>query len=241
MRWSAKAILSPSFRLNPMSVETTVLPLRGMRAMIADKMLKSLHESAQLTHHARCDASVLLAKKQRFADQGDKVSVEDLLIHTLVAVLQRHNAINDTVVDNTIHLAQSVDLNIAIALPDNLLVAPAIFGAHKLTVLQLRAARQDLAARAKSNKLSVKEMTGGTFTISNLGLSRVEQFTPILNTPQIGILGVGCMQETAVRVDDNLVWKPYMGLSLTFDHRAIDGAPAADFLTDLCQTIESLE
>lgn len=218
-----------------------VLPLRGMRAMIADKMQKSLHESAQLTHHARCDASALLAKKRALADQGDKVSVEDLLMHTLVAVLQRHAVINGTVVDKAIHQANSIDLSLAIALPGNLLVAPAIFNAHQLDVVQLRAARQDLASRARANRLSVKEMTGGTFTLSNLGLSRVEHFTPILNTPQIGILGVGCMRETAVRVDNDLVWRSYMGLSLTFDHRAIDGGPAADFLTDLCETIEGLE
>jgi pyruvate dehydrogenase E2 component (dihydrolipoamide acetyltransferase) len=81
-------------------------------------------------------------------------------------------------------------------------------------------------------------MTGGTFTISNLGLSRVEQFTPILNTPQIGILGVGRIVETAVRGDGGVEFRPFTGLSLTFDHRAIDGAPAADVLSDLCDEVE---
>ena len=96
-------------------------------------------------------------------------------------------------------------------------------------------------ARARANTLTVPEMTGGSFTISNLGLSRVEQFTPILNTPQIGILGVGRIVETAVPGEDGVVFRPFAGLSLTFDHRAVDGAPAADFLSDLCTEIESFE
>ncbi len=223
-----------------MSDDGTVVPLRGVRGMVADKMVKSLHEAAQLTHHATCDASGLLAIKQALADGGDKVSVEDLLIHTLVTVLKHHHGINGILTDREIHLSPQVHLSIAIALPDNLLVAPAIFNADQLSILELAAARHDLTARARTNKLTVKEMTGGTFTLSNLGTTRVEQFTPILNTPQIGILGVGCMVDKPVRKPDGLAWKPYMGLSLTFDHRAIDGAPAAQFLSDLCETIEAL-
>ncbi|WP_026744597.1 2-oxo acid dehydrogenase subunit E2 [Leucothrix mucor] len=218
----------------------TVVPLRGVRAMISDKMVRSLQEAAQLTHHASCDVSGLLAQKEVFAARGDKVSIEDLLMHQVVSVLRKHPDINGTVADKAIHLSDAVDLCVAIALPGNLLVAPSIFGAEQMDVLQLRAARQDLSARAKTNKLSVTEMTGGSFTISNLGLTRVEQFTPILNTPQIGILGIGCIREVAVRSGDNMLWKPMMGLSLTFDHRAIDGGPAAAFLSDLCHSIEAL-
>ena len=218
-----------------------VVPLRGIRGMIAHKMVKSLREAAQLTHHATCDASALLAKKKAMEDLGSKASVEDLLMHTLITVLGRHAEINGVVADKEIHLSEEVHLSVAMALPGNLLVAPAIFNADRMDVLQLRAARQDLAGRAKANKLSVTEMTGGTFTISNLGLTRVEQFTPILNTPQIGILGVGCIREKPVRTDEGLAWKPCIGLSLTFDHRAIDGAPAAEFLSDLCETIERMK
>lgn len=216
-----------------------VVPLRGVRAMIADKMLASLQGAAQLTHHARADMTALLAAKARFRDEGLSLSVEDLLIGAVVQTLGRHPDINGTVKDRTITLSKSVDLGVAIALPGNLLAAPAIFGADRMTLPDLRAARRDLAERARINKLSVAEMTGGTFTVSNLGLTRVEQFTPILNTPQIGILGIGRVVETAVFEEGGLVWRPYAGLSLTFDHRAIDGAPAADFLTDLCQTVES--
>ena len=218
--------------------EDRVIPLRGARAMIADKMMSSLQGTAQLTHHARADMSALLAAKARFKAEGITLSVEDLLMGVVVQTLGRHPDINGTLKDRSITLSKSVDLGVAIALPGNLLAAPAIFGADKMTLTELRAARRDLAERAKTNKLTVAEMTGGTFTVSNLGLTRVDQFTPILNTPQIGILGIGRVVETAARDGDGVVWRPFAGLSLTFDHRAIDGAPAAEFLTDLCQRVE---
>lgn len=224
-----------------LDTENRVVPLRGARAMIADKMLSSLQGAAQLTHHARADMGAMLAAKARFKDAGVALSVEDLLMGAVVQTLGRHPDINGTLKERAITLSSSVDLGVAIALPGNLLAAPAIFGADKMTLPELRAARRDLAERAKTNKLTVAEMTGGTFTVSNLGLSRVEQFTPILNTPQIAILGIGRVVETAVRDGDGIAWRSYTGLSLTFDHRAIDGAPAADFLTDLCHTIEAFQ
>lgn len=220
----------------------TSIPLRGIRGMIADKMQKSLQESAQLTHHASCDMSALQAKKQALTEIGEKVSVEDLIIYALVKTLQTHPYMNGVLKDRTIELSKAIHLSIAIALDNNLLVAPALFDTQDKTVQQLRAGRKDLAERAKSNKLTVTEMTGGTFTISNLGLSRVQYFTPILNTPQMAILGIGQITQTAQpAADGSVLWKPMMGLSLTFDHRAIDGAPAAQFLSDLCNTIETFD
>lgn len=223
---------------NAATAEVRVVPLRGARGMIADKMSASLKEAAQLTHHARVDMTALLAAKAQFKEQGISLSVEDLLMGAVVRTLRNHPDINGRVEGRDVHLPVTVDLGVAIALPGNLLAAPAIFGAGDMDLQELRAARQDVIQRARTNKLTVPEMTGGTFTISNLGLSRVEQFTPIINTPQIAILGIGRTVETPERDGENLVWKPYAGLSLTFDHRAIDGAPAADFLTDLCKVIE---
>lgn len=219
--------------------DVTVVPLRGIRGMIADKMVKSLSEAAQLTHHASADATQLMAARAKLAEQGIKVSVEDLLMAVTIRMLKSHPDLNGRVEGREVHLSSAVDLSVAIALPGNLLVAPAIFGADALDLPGLRAARQDLAARAKVNKLSVAEMTGGSFCISNLGLTRVEHFTPILNTPQIGILGIGRMHDRPMReADGSIGLRPFIGLSLTFDHRAIDGAPAADALTTLCRDIE---
>lgn len=116
-----------------------------------------------------------------------------------------------------------------------------MFGADAMDVTELRAARQDLAARAKVNKLTVTGMTGGTFTVSNLGLTRVEHFTPIINAVQICILGIGRFTDRTVRgADGGVELRPHVGLSLTFDHRALDGAPAGDLLTSICEEIEGM-
>lgn len=221
----------------PATDDQTIV-LRGMRGMIADKMSQSLATAAQLTHHATADATALLARKASLAEAGCRVSVEDLIMEAIVRTLEQHPEINGTVKEREIRLTQRIDLGIAIALDGGLLVAPAIFDCNGRDATSLRQARQDLAQRARDGKLSVKEMTGGTFTVSNLGLSRVEQFTPIINTPQIAILGVGCLQQRVVAIDERFESRPFMGLSLTFDHRAIDGAPAADVLSTLCGIIE---
>ena len=224
-----------------MSDGIRTVPLKGVRGMIADAMVKSLATAAQLTHHGSADASALMAEKARLSEAGTKVSVEDLLMLSVVRALKKVPDANGKVVNREVHLQDAVDLSVAIALPDNLLVAPAIFGADKMDVTELRAARQDLAERAKTNKLTVTEMTGGTFTISNLGLTRVEHFTPILNQGQICILGIGRMVERAVRAaDGGIELCPHVGLSLTFDHRALDGAPAGELLTAICEEVEGL-
>lgn len=216
-----------------------IVPLRGVRGMIADNMRKSLSEAAQLTHHADCDATPLFENKARLAEQGVKVSIEDLIAHAVVAVLNRHPDLNGRVENKEITFSAKTHLSMAMALPGNLLVAPAIFNADEMSLLDRAEARRELLSRAKAGKLSVAEMTGGTFTVSNLGLSRVRHFTPIVNVPQIAILGIGQTKAMPWVMDDgNIAVRQIMGLSLSFDHRAVDGAPAAAFLTDLCQHIE---
>ncbi|MCC7253680.1 2-oxo acid dehydrogenase subunit E2 [Hyphomicrobium sp.] len=219
-----------------------IIPLAGMKGMIASKMQESLATSAQLTHIAECDVTALNTAKARLAESGLKASVEDLLIHAVVATLKKHPNLNATLEEKAIRVKAGINISCAIALPGDLLVAPAIQNADRLSLQQRIEARRDIVERARANKLSVKEMTAGTFTISNIGLSRVRYFTPILNMPQVAILGVG---ETALRPwvvgEGRIEPRPIMGLSLTFDHRAVNGAPAATFLTDLCQAIEQFQ
>ena len=217
-----------------------VVKLTAMRGMIASKMLESLSTPAQLTHFAECDATGLQAMKARLAGEGLKASVEDLIVDAVVQSLRRYPALNATLLGTEITQRADINVAVAVALPGDLLVAPAIFNAGTMSLAERVAARRDLVDRAKINKITVKEMTGGTFTISNIGLTRVRFFTPILAIPQVAILGVG---ETALRpwvVDGRIEARPVMGLSLTFDHRAVNGAPAGDFLTDLCKTIEAM-
>ena len=157
----------------------------------------------------------------------------------VVRAPRKHPDSNGRVEGREVSLHEAIDLSVAIALPGNLLVAPAVFGAGELDLSALRTARQDLAARAKINKLTVTEMTGGTFTISNLGLTRVEHFTPILNAGQICILGIGRMTDRAVRAaDGGIELRPFVGLSLTFDHRCITGGDACRFLAAVIEDLE---
>ncbi|UTW12746.1 2-oxo acid dehydrogenase subunit E2 [Marinobacterium rhizophilum] len=216
-----------------------VIPLRGVRGMIADNMRKSLDEAAQLSHHADCDATALFATKARLASQGVKVSIEDLIAQAVITTLSRHPDANGRVEGREIQLNPAVHLSFAMALPGNLLVAPTLFNACSQSLEARSEARRELQDRARNGKLSVPEMTGGTFTLSNLGLSRVRHFTPIVNLPQIAILGIGETRARPWVMDDGQIEvRQIMGLSLSFDHRALDGGPAAAFLSDLCDQIE---
>lgn len=219
--------------------EERVIPLSGMKGMIAGKMVESLSKGAQLTHHASCDVTNLMRRKALLAEQGIKISVEDALIDAVITTLKSHPGMNGYVTEKEITNVPHMNIGVAVALPGDLLVAPAILNADSMPLSDRAVARKDLIARAKANKLSVTEMTKGTFTLSNLGLSRVQHFTPILPAPQIGMLGIGEIRRQYWDTgSDELEVRPIMGLSLTFDHRAVNGGPAAEFLSDLCTTIE---
>lgn len=215
------------------------VPLKGMRKMIAAKMLESLQTTAQLTHHAECRLDALKARRAELKAEGSAVSVQDLLLLKVIETLKAHPGLNATLDGEVIEHHAAVHLGLAIPLPGDLLVAPALFDADRLDGESLSQARKALVDKALAGKLSVKELTGATFTVSNLGLSRVHHFTPVLNPPQVAILGVGGVQRRLeLGPSGELVEVEWMGLSLTFDHRAVNGAPAADFLDDLCRRIE---
>ncbi|WP_136254302.1 2-oxo acid dehydrogenase subunit E2 [Onishia niordana] len=217
-------------------------PLRGMRGMIATKMRESLQSSAQLTHHAGADVGAMQALRDHCRAVGLPVpSVQDLLLRLVVQTLGEFPALNATLEDNRITEHAAVHLGLAVPLPDDLLLAPALFDAQAISLGALPGARRTLVEKASAGKLGVRELTGATFTVSNLGRSRVHHFTPILNLPQVAILGIGGTQWRAVPDDDGSVrLAEVIGLSLTFDHRAVNGAPAAAFLDTLCERIEAL-
>lgn len=215
------------------------VPLKGMRKMIAAKMLESLQTTAQLTHHAECRLDALKARRAELKAAGSAVSVQDLVLLKVIETLKAHPGLNATLADEVIHHHAAVHLGLAVPLPGDLLVAPALFNAEQLDGEELCQARKALVEKALASKLSVKVLTGATFTVSNLGLSRVHHFTPVLNPPQVAILGIGGVQRRLeLSASGALVEAEWLGLSLTFDHRAVNGAPAADFLDDLCRRIE---
>jgi pyruvate/2-oxoglutarate dehydrogenase complex dihydrolipoamide acyltransferase (E2) component len=216
-----------------------VTPLKGLRGMIANNMRRSLDEAAQLTHHAVCSVDNMWLRKEKMAEQGIKISIEDLLADYLIKTLKKHPTMNGRIEEGEIRICRNIDLCFAIGLPGGKLMAPALFSADQKELQERAVARKDVLSRAKSGSLTVSEMRGGTFTLSNIGRSRVRFFTPIINLPQLAILGIGETYTELATEAGQIVEKRMMGLSLTFDHRGIDGGPAADFLSDLCQEIES--
>ena len=217
------------------------ITLKGMRKMIADKMFNSLQETAQLSYHIDVDATELISARQHFKAQSQKVGYEDLLTVAVCKALESHPQFNSLIDGSTAIAQENVHMSVAVAL-ENGLVAPTVFDANTKSPVELCEARTELVQRARTNKLTVPELTKGTFTLSNLGITRVRYFTPIINSPQMAIIGIGQIDRQP-RVDnqDNIVIKPMMGLSLTTDHRFIDGGPAGDFMTELAKIIEDPE
>jgi len=215
--------------------------LKGMRGMIAKKMQSSLQDHAQLSYHAEFDATQFLQVRSNYKQQGHAVGYEDLFVSVLAQVLKDHPHMNGTIDDKVATLSEGVHASVAVSIKTGL-VAPTIFDAQAKSVTEISQVRRDLIERAEINKLTVPEMVGGTITISNLGTTRIHSFTPIINTPQIAIIGIGCIQQKPLETEKEVViFKPMITLSLTADHRLIDGAPAGLFLTDLCERLERLE
>jgi pyruvate dehydrogenase E2 component (dihydrolipoamide acetyltransferase) len=179
-------------------------------------------------------ANALLARL-REDHSGPKPTVTDVLTKVCATALLRHREVNAQWTDDAILLFPTANIGIAVATPQGLVV-PVIRGAERLRLVEIADARAELVARARESKLRRSDLEDGTFTISNLGMFRVEQFTAVLNPPQAAIVAVGATEERAVAVDGEVVVRPTMTLSATFDHRAVDGAPAADFL----QTVKAL-
>ena len=174
---------------------------------------------------------------ERLRDGGTKATVTDVLTKVCADALMRHREVNAQWTDDAILLFPTANIGIAVAAPQGLVV-PVIHGAERLRLAEIAAARADVVGRAREGKLAREDLENGTFTISNLGMFRVEQFTAVLNPPQAAIVAVGATEEKPVAVDGEVVVRPMLTLTATFDHRAVDGAPAANFLQTAKELLE---
>ncbi len=225
--------------------ESESVRLTGIRARTAQRMYESLQSTAQLTLNARADARALLAYRERLKQSDEalglqKISLNDLVMFAAARTLQDYPAMNANFDGETITQYRAVHLGFAVDLPRGLVV-PVIRGAHRQSLAALSAEAKRLVAAAKGGKLLPDEMQGGTFTVTNLGGLGIETFTPILNPPQVAILGVGTIDLKPVDVDGNVEFVPHLALSLTIDHQALDGAPAARFLKALSDAIRQID
>lgn len=214
-----------------------VLLFAGMRQAIAENMVQSLQTMAQVTLTMEVDATELVKLRNQLKQEFD-LTFTDLLVRAVAKTLKRHPLLNATLIGGEIHLLEAVHIGVAVALLDGLIV-PVLRDAERKTVQDIAQEARRLAQGAREGTLSVDEVTGGTFTITNLGGYGVDAFTPIINMPEVAILGVGRIADKPAIIDGQIVRRSLMVLSLTIDHRIVDGAPGADFLRSLKELLES--
>lgn len=211
----------------------------GMRKVIAKRMCSSLQTMAQANHRISVDMTEAVRIREQYKRNNIRISYNDIILRCAARALQDCPYMNASFTEDTMIYKEYVHLGVAVALDDGLVV-PVIRDADLMTLETLAATSKDLAARARENKLSMDELSGSTFSVTNLGMMDIDEFTPIINPPEVGILGVGKMEKRVVVLDDDTTAiRPYLRLSLTYDHRAVDGAPAAKFLQRLKKLLEN--
>ncbi|MFP6893873.1 MAG: dihydrolipoamide acetyltransferase family protein [Opitutales bacterium] len=217
-----------------------VVPVKGIRKVIADRMMQSLGNTAQLTLHAAFDVTAAQAFRKARKESGEpKVSLNDVISHALIHTLLRHPDLNAHFLGDRIARFEKVSLGIAVDTSRGLMV-PVLSEACCLSLDELSSGIRGLAEECREGTIQPDQLTGGTFTLTNLGMLGVEHFTPVLNVPEVAILGVGGISIRPVRGETGEVnFVDSIALSLTMDHQAIDGAPAARFLKDLVETLEN--
>jgi pyruvate dehydrogenase E2 component (dihydrolipoamide acetyltransferase) len=212
------------------------IPIMGMRATIAQRMHQSLQDMAQLTLHTEADATELVALGHRLK-QNLPVTYTDLIMKACALALRQHPRLNATLAGDSINLLPEIHIGLAVALEDGLVV-PVLRNVDRQALADLTRERVRLVERAKANQLTPPEFTGGTFTLTNLGTYDIDAFTPIVNPPEAAILGVGRIVDKVVIHHGKIAQRSMITLSLSFDHRLVDGAPAAAFLQTIKQYLE---
>ena len=214
------------------STEVEVVKLTGMRRTIARRLVEAWQAPAfQISMSADMRAQIRLRERlvAETPEGAVRPTYSDILAKTCALALMRHRDVNAIFAGEEIHLYPTANIGIAVAVPHGLLV-PVIPNCERKTVREIAAARTDLVERTRAGKLTQADLEGGTFTISNLGMYGVERFVAVLNPPQAAILAVGAIEERAVAEAGEVVVRPRMDLTLSCDHRTIDGATASEFL-----------
>jgi len=243
---------SPGMRSEPveqdiqaefMETDYEEIKLSNIRKVIAQTMQESLANSAQLTIHTSLDATEILEFRRKIKEQGahlglENITITDIILYAVSRTLLNHKALNAHILDDSMLLFNHVHLGVAVDTERGLMV-PTIYSADTKSLSEISREAKELIEACRKGSINPDYLKGGTFTVTNLGTLGVESFTPILNPPQTGILGVNTIVQRVRQIDGQLTAYPAMGLSLTFDHRAVDGAPAARFLQELKTSLEN--
>ncbi|MDR0848540.1 MAG: 2-oxo acid dehydrogenase subunit E2 [Propionibacteriaceae bacterium] len=218
-------------------------PLKGIRKLVAERMLASLANHAQLTFNSSAPAAGLQAARARFKDSSDMagVTIGDMVAYAAAQVAIKHAALNATLSDKVLTTYEQVHLGFAVDTPRGLLV-PTVVGASQMRLREFSEKSKELAAQAKVGNINPDLLSGATFTVTNLGAYGIESFTPILNSPQVAILGVDAITpRPVINADGSLGVEQRISLSLTVDHAVVDGADAARYLKDLVAYIANID
>ena len=210
---------------------------RGVRKVIAERMHQSLHSSAQITITAEADVTPATEFRARLSREFD-FSYTDMMIHSVARALMRHPRMNARLDGAEIVLSASANVGIAVALDEGLIV-PVVKRAESKSLREIAVESRALGEKARAGNLKLEDVTGGTFTITNLGMFGIDAFTPILNPGETGILGVGRIIEKPAVYRGEIAKRAMIWLSLTFDHRLVDGTPAAQFLQTVTEFFNS--
>ena len=238
-RAAAQGALAPKAAPASIPEEVEVEQLSSMRKTIARRLTEAW-QAPVFQLGITVDMGRALEVRQRLVElnaDAAKPTVSDLLTKVCAMALLRHRAVNALYQDDAIELHPTANIGIAVAIPKGLVV-PVIQGCERKTIAEIAADRAELVDRARSGKLRQGDLDGGTFTISNLGMFGIERFIAVLNPPQVAILAVGSTEEKPVVADGQVVVRQRMELTLTCDHRAVDGAAGAQFLGDVKAFLE---
>jgi len=227
----------PSSSMPPAEQPLESIPLTGIRGLIAERMAASHGQTAPVTLTSEADASALVELRGHLAADGVQAAYNDLLLYFLARALREHPRLNASLDGDTIRVWRRIDIGLAVDTERGLLV-PVVRDVGSKGVTQLAAETVALAERARAGKCAPDELRGGTFTLTNLGMFGVDAFTPLINLPETAILGVGRIKARPVVVGDQIIARQTVWLSLTFDHRLVDGGPAARFLQRVVQLLE---
>jgi pyruvate dehydrogenase E2 component (dihydrolipoamide acetyltransferase) len=237
-----KAILEAKSKTQMGLKVKEIVPLSETRRVIGKRLNSSLQTMAQVTLVYEADASEMVKLRESRlpeieAKAGVRLTYTDLLVKAVARGLREFPVMNSALEEDGIKLIDEVNIGVAVATERGLIV-PVVRNADTTDLLGVVTAMKDMAARGREGKLTLKEVTSGTFTITNLGMTAVDSFTPIINPPQVGILGVGRIVKKPVVVNDNIEIRSRITFSLTFDHRVVDGFTAAEFLRKVVEILE---
>jgi pyruvate dehydrogenase E2 component (dihydrolipoamide acetyltransferase) len=222
---------------------TDVIPLAGLRKIIARRMVESCRDIPQAVTHMSADMSQAQAVRESLRSRveekwGARFTHTDFIIKATALALKEHPLLNASLAGEEIRVYRDINVGLAVAIPAGLIV-PVIFKADELSVFEIARKREDLVKKAQESCLSLEEVNGGTFTVTNLGMYGVESFSALVNPPQAAILAIGAIEDRAVVRGGQIVVRPQMALSLSTDHRVVDGAQAAQFLARVKELLEN--